>query len=124
MKFKETLLAFFGLFTSISTILCCALPTILVAIGMGTVFASITSNFPFVIWLSQKILYLFVTTAILLLVGGYFIFLKPQTCPLNQNSNQICNKTKKFNKIIWWVSFIILITSFFFKYILIHLMSV
>jgi mercuric ion transport protein len=122
IKIKESLLPFFGLFTSISTILCCALPIILVTLGMGAVFASLTASFPFINWLAQESLYLFIASSILLLLGGYFIFLKPQNCPANQKLAKICLKTKKFNKIIWWLSVIILIISFFFKYILIHLL--
>jgi mercuric ion transport protein len=123
IKIKESLLPFFGLFTSISTILCCALPIILVTLGMGAVFASLTASFPFITWLAERSIYLFAIATILLLVGGYFIFIKPQTCPSDKKLAEICNKTKKFNKIIWWVSVIILAISFFFKYILILLIS-
>ncbi|MDA9818072.1 hypothetical protein N9C35_03435 [Flavobacteriaceae bacterium] len=120
IKIKESLLPFFGLFTSISTILCCALPIILVTLGMGAVFASLTASFPFIIWLAERSTYLFFIAAIILLIGGYFIFAKLQFCPVDKELAKICNKTKKFNKIIWWLSVIILVISFFFKYILIY----
>jgi hypothetical protein len=123
IKIKESLLPFFGLFTSISTILCCALPIILVTLGMGAVFASLTSSFPFITWLAERSIYLFVIATILLLIGGYFIFIKPQSCPADKKLAEMCNKTKKFNKIIWLLSVIILAISFFFKYILILLIS-
>ena len=123
IKIKETLLPFFGLFASISTIICCALPIILVTLGMGAVFASLTASFPIITWLATKTIYLFIIAVIFLLIGGYFIFIKPQTCPANKELAKICNKTKKFNKIIWWLSVIILTISFFFKYILILLIS-
>jgi len=123
IKIKESLLSFFGLFTSISTILCCALPIILVTLGMGAVFANLTASLPFITWLAERSLYLFTIATNLLLIGGYFIFIKPQTCPADKKLAEICNKTKKFNKIVWWMSVIILATSFFFKYILILLIS-
>lgn len=123
IKIKESLLPFFGLFTSISTILCCALPIILVTLGMGAVFASLTASFPFITWLAEKSIYLFAIATILLLIGGYFIFIKPGSCPADKKLAEMCNKTKKFNKIIWWLSVIILTISFFFKYILILLIS-
>lgn len=123
IKIKESLLPFFGLFASISTILCCALPIILVTFGMGAVFASLTVTFPFITWLAERSIYLFVIATILLLIGGYFIFIKPGSCPANQNLAEICSKAKKFNKIIWWLSVIILLISFFFKYILILLIT-
>ncbi len=123
IKIKESLLPFFGLFTSVSTILCCALPIILVTLGIGAVFANLTANFPFITWLAERSLYLFTIATNLLLIGGYFIFIKPQTCPADKKLAEICNKTKKFNKIVWWMSVIILAISFFFKYILILLIS-
>lgn len=119
IKFKESILPFFGLFTSISTILCCALPIILVTLGMGAVFASLTANFPFIIWLAQRSLYLFIIASFLLLIGGYFIFVKPQTCPSDKKLAEICQKTRKFNKIVWIISVAILTISLFFKYLLI-----
>jgi hypothetical protein len=118
IKIKELLLTFFGLFTSISTIFCCALPIILVTLGMGAVFTILTTNFPFIIWLAEKSVYLFIIATIFLLIGGYFIFIKPKSCPSDKKLAQICNKTRKFNKIIWLISVIILVISFFFKYIL------
>ena len=120
-RIKESLLPFLSLFTSFSTIMCCALPIILVMLGMGAVFASITANFPFITWLAQRSLYLFTIAAAMLAVSGYFIFIKAQSCPADKKLAQLCNKTKKFNKIIWWFSVIILAISFFFKYILILL---
>ena len=123
IKIKESLLSFFGLFTSVSTILCCALPIILVTLGMGAVFANLTASLPFITWLAERSLYLFTIATNLLLIGGYFIFIKPQNCPADKKLAEICNKTKKFNKIVWWMSVIILAISFFFKYILILLIS-
>lgn len=118
---KDSILPFFALFTSISTILCCALPIILVFLGMGAVFASLTANFPFISWLAAKSVYLFSIAGILLLISGYFIFIRPQSCPADKKLAAICQKTHKFNKIIWIFSVIILAISFFFKYILILL---
>ena len=119
MKVKEAILPFLGLFTSLSTILCCALPIILVTLGMGAVFAGLTANFPFIIWLAQKSSYLFTIASILLLVSGYFVFIRAQTCPVDKKMAEICAKTKKFNKIVWIFSVIILVISAFFKYLLI-----
>ena len=115
-KLKDYLLPFLGLFTSLSTILCCALPIILVTLGMGAAFASLTANFPFVIWLAERAIYFFSITATILIIAGYFIFLKPKSCPADKKLAVICQKTQKINKIIWVLSVIILLISLFFKY--------
>jgi len=123
IKIKEYLLPFFALFASISTILCCGLPIILVSLGMGAVFANLTASFTFITWLTERSIYLFAIAIILLLIGGYFIFIKSQACPSDKKLAEICRRSKKFNKIIWWISVVILVISFFFKYILILLVS-
>ena len=120
-KIKDFLLPFFALFTSLSTIICCALPIILVTLGMGAVFASLTSNFPWLIFLAEKSAYLFIIASAFLTITAYFIFIRPQSCPADKKLALLCLKTKKFNKIIWYISMIILLISFFLKYILIHL---
>jgi hypothetical protein len=121
LEMKSKLMTFLALFSSLTTILCCALPIILVTLGLGAAFASLTSNFPFIIFLAEKAIYLFIIAAILLAISGYFIFVKEQSCPADKKLVAICLKSKKFNKYIWWTSLIILAISFFFKYILILL---
>lgn len=120
---KDHILPFFSLFTSLSTIFCCALPIILVSIGMGATFASLSANFPFINIAAKYSLAIFVITAILLILSGYFIFIKPQTCPIDKKLAEICIKTKKINKIIWLFSVIIFALSVFFKYVLILLVA-
>jgi hypothetical protein len=116
---KNTIFSFLTLFTSFSTIICCALPIILVSLGMGAVFASLTATFPAIILLAEYAVFIFIIAAFLLLVSGYFIFIRPQACPMDQNLAQLCIKTKKINKFVWICSVIILLVSLFFKYILI-----
>ena len=118
-NFKESFITFIGLFSSISTILCCALPIILVMLGMGAVFASLTSSFPVITWLAERFIYLFLLSSFLLLISGYLIFIKPSYCPIDPKAAKLCHKLKNINKIVWWFSSIILIISLFFKYALI-----
>ncbi|MEK9543313.1 MAG: hypothetical protein VW016_07530, partial [Luminiphilus sp.] len=41
-----------ALFTSASTLLCCALPALLISIGAGAVMAGLTATLPGIMWLS------------------------------------------------------------------------
>src|SRR6202451_758768 len=47
---RAALLNYFSLFSSFSTLLCCALPSVLVLLGMGTTVASLLSAAP---WLGN-----------------------------------------------------------------------
>ena len=71
------------LFISTGTIFCCALPIILVTLGLGASFAALTAQFPAASWLAQNATILFITTAILLTISGYFIFFNPHLLEFN-----------------------------------------
>jgi len=117
-NFKESFIIFIGLFASISTILCCALPIILVMLGMGAVFASLTSSFPLITWLAERFIYLFLISSFLIAMSGYLIFIKPSYCPTDPKAAKLCQKLKNINKIVWCFSLISLLLSLFFKYAL------
>ncbi|MCB1198296.1 MAG: hypothetical protein KDK51_07970, partial [Deltaproteobacteria bacterium] len=68
------LLHFFSLFGSLSTLLCCALPVTLVTFGMGASFASLTSAFPQITWLTLHKDALFIGTGLALMIS--FILLQ------------------------------------------------
>lgn len=116
---KDNILPFIALFTSVATIFCCALPIILVALGMGAVFASLSSNISAITFLAENALTIFIITGILLAISGYMIFIRPQSCPIDPKLTKICTRSKKINKVVWWLSISILGISLFFKYILI-----
>ena len=48
-----TWLSYFSLFTSLSTLLCCALPSVLVLLGLGRTVASALSSLPWLVSLSR-----------------------------------------------------------------------
>ena len=43
-----------SLFASTSTLLCCALPALLITVGAGAVMAGLTATFPGIMWLSAN----------------------------------------------------------------------
>ena len=51
---KNDLLSVLSLFTSFSTLICCALPAFLVVLGLGAVVAGVVTDFPFLITLSKN----------------------------------------------------------------------
>lgn len=119
MKNKDGLFSFLALFCSFSTLFCCALPIIFISIGAGAAFASLSAKLPFVSFLGEYALSLFILSFIFLLIAGYFVFMRPQSCPTNKKLTAICKKSKKIAKIVFFIACLILVTSFFFKYILI-----
>ncbi|MBT4878789.1 MAG: hypothetical protein HON42_03095 [Alphaproteobacteria bacterium] len=121
MKQNSFIITILALFTSFSTLFCCALPIILVFFGLGAVSSSLISNFSLITILAEHSAYLFMGALLLLGFSGYLLFVRPNSCPIDPKYAKICLSSKKFSKIIWLVSVIILIIAIFFKYILILL---
>lgn len=104
------------LFTSVSTLLCCAIPALLVALGLGASLAGAVSSFPQLAWISEYKIYVFATGAIFLLIGGLQMYSTPLECPIDKKD--ACEDVKKSSKFIYWISVIIYLIGLSFAYIL------
>ena len=115
----KKIISFFSLFGSLSTLLCCALPVTLVSLGMGATFASMTSTFPQIIWLTERKEELFIITAILLSVSFYFIKrAENEPCPIDPDLRDACTKGRKFSRIGFYITVVIYFIGLFFSYVL------
>ena len=112
-------ITFLSLFGSLSTLLCCALPVTLVSIGMGATFASISSMFPQIYWITAKKDFLFILTGVLLVIS-FFLMKKTQNepCPIDKNQAEVCKNAKNYSKKIFWMTVCIYIIGLLFSYII------
>ena len=114
---KRTL-AFLSLFTSISTLLCCALPALFVVLGFGAAFAGLVGAVPQLIWLSENKLWLFGIGGILLLMGGILQWrVRIIACPIDTSLGDACSTTRDWSKIIYLLSLGLYFTGVFFAFI-------
>ena len=98
-KIKSAKLGIISLVASSSTLICCALPAMFVAIGAGATFASLTSTFPQLIIISQYKVPISIITLIILLFAGVFIKKSDSIpCPVDPDLRDICLKTRKNSK--------------------------
>lgn len=112
-------MSFFSLFGSVSTLLCCALPVTLVSIGMGATFASLTSTFPQIIWLTGNKDYLFVITGVLLFLSFMMMkYSENQTCPIDIDQRAACQTSKGISNKLYWFTVIIYFIGILFSYII------
>ena len=86
-KLKENIVLFLSLFTSLSTLLCCALPALLVLLGFGAVFAGLTASIPQIIWLAERKGLLFSIGGILLILASFLERKKKKTFYLVTQKN-------------------------------------
>jgi hypothetical protein len=108
-----TSLSWLTLFASSGTLICCALPIILVTLGMGATVAALTSSLPFLIVLSQHKIWVFIVSGLMLAISAWFMYRPNQSCPTDPQQAEICSTTKKWNKRIYWFSVIIWSIGFF-----------
>jgi mercuric ion transport protein len=117
---RSALLSYFSLFTSFGTLLCCALPSLLVLFGLGASVASVLSFLPWLVTLSRHKQWTFAVSALLIVLGFvnmYFIAprLKANTCEPGDSG---CGDASKVSKIMLWASSAIYLVGFFVAYVL------
>lgn len=118
-KLKNNIINYLNLFSSMSTLLCCALPSLLVSLGMGAAIAGLVSDFPQLIWLSEHKVLLFVISGLLLFGNGLLLWKNRNApCPIDLKQREACLSGRKYSKIIYWVSVAIFLTGATFAFIL------
>jgi hypothetical protein len=107
-----------SLFTSGSTLICCALPATLVAIGSAATLASLVSSFPQLIWISEQKALVFMLAGAMLAIAGYLQWqARNAACPADAKLAEICTKTRKNALRIYWLSVGIFAVGAFFAFI-------
>ena len=106
------------LFASFSTLLCCALPIILVSLGMGAVVASLAANLPILIVLSQHKIWMFLATAGILGLAGWSLFRPGRSCPTDPELAERCKNVDKWNARFFWSAVVVWGIGFITAYLL------
>ena len=104
--------------TSASTLICCALPALLVALGAGAVLASAVSVFPQLVWVSEHKGAVFVLAGVMLSVAGYLQWrAKSLPCPVDPVLRDACTRGRKISLVVYWISIGIFAIGGFFAFI-------
>ena len=115
---KDKTANFFSLFASTSTLICCALPAIFVAIGAGATFASLITSFPFLIILSKYKLYITLFALIMIAIAGYFNYKTYyMPCLADPELGRMCLQARKRSRIMYYISVTVFIFATVFTYI-------
>lgn len=110
---KETGLTWLTLFATTGTLVCCALPIILVTLGLGATVASLVSAVPLLITLSQYKILVFIFSGTMLALSGWLIYRPKRVCPTDPETAAMCHKSQFWNRRIYWFSIILWGTGFF-----------
>lgn len=105
------------LFASTGTLICCALPILLVTLGLGATVAALSSAFPFLIVLSEHKIWVFTFSGFLLGLAGWMLFRTAKDCPADLRLGALCARTQVWNRRIYWSSVVIWCAGFFAAYL-------
>lgn len=118
---EKSFLRWFVLLITSGTLLCCALPILLVSLGFGAIVASMNYNIPGLMFLSEHELWTLSLSSLLLLFLAWVIWRPNQVCPTDPELAAYCRKAKRWNQRIFWLSVVIWMTGFFFSVLLLPL---
>lgn len=119
---RAALLNYFSLFSSFSTLICCALPSVLVLLGMGSAVASLLSAAPWLVSLSRHKIWIFSMAGTLIatsFVMTYIVASRLQrgvACEADDPTT--CGEVSKLSKVVLWGSALIWSGGFFVAYLL------
>ncbi len=117
IKPPSTLPAFLTLFTSTSTLICCALPALLVSVGAGAVMAGLIDAVPQITWLGKHKAAVFAVSGALLAVSGAWQWhARSLPCPANKDLAAGCARARRVSWIVWGLSVALYATGFFFAF--------
>ena len=120
-KGNRPYLRWLTLFVTSSTLLCCALPILLVSLGFGAAVASLNYNIPGLVFLAEHKLWTLSLSTLFLIFLAWVIWRPNQSCPSDSHLAELCQTSKKWNKRIFWLSVSIWSIGLFFSVLLLPL---
>ena len=118
---RSAVLNYFSLFTSLSTLVCCALPSLLVLFGLGASVASMLSFMPWLVTLSRHRQWTFAVSGTLIalsFVNMYYIAPRIRAKQCSADDPSACEEANRLNVILLWVSAGIYAVGMFVAYVL------
>ena len=120
---RSALLSYLSLFCSLGTLLCCALPSLLVLLGMGATVASALSAVPWLVTLSHHKNWVFLISGTLIAGNvGYVYVLAPKlradggACP--PDDPRSCEIASRASRVVLWASMLLYCIGVFSAYAL------
>jgi hypothetical protein len=110
--------AWAALAASGTTLVCCALPALLVALGAGAALSSLVSVFPQIVWLSEHKAAVFGAAVALTAVGGWVQWRNRYApCPTDPALRAACLRTRAWSRRGWWFSVLLLAIGGWFAFV-------
>ena len=108
-----------SVFASTGTLVCCALPALLVALGAGAALSGLLVHLPQLVWLSEYKLPLFGFAGAMLAAAGALQWrVRQLACPPDAGLAAACSTVRDGSLWVYGVSVLVYVTGFFFAFVL------
>jgi len=116
-------LGYLSLFSSAGTLLCCALPSLLVLFGLGATVASFFSAMPWVVTLSHHKDWVFVISGLLIAGNRAYVYaigpkLRARGNACSLEAPETCDTASRVSRIVLWLSVTLYFVGLFSAYAL------
>ncbi len=116
--YKQTVLPTLSLFTSFGTLLCCALPALLVTLGMGASLAGFVGAFPWITAISVYKKWVFLGAGIMLAISAFLQWrARYAPCPADPVKAKACTRLRKVSWAILIFAITVYAIGFFFAFL-------
>src|ERR1051326_194049 len=120
---RSNLLSYLSLFTSFGTLLCCALPSLLVLLGLAATVASFLAAAPWLVILSRHKDWVFAISGVLICGNIVYVYsigprLRARNLACSLDDPRACMMASTFSRIVLWISAAIYMIGFFSAYLL------
>jgi hypothetical protein len=123
LRMRGGTLSYLSLFTSLSTLLCCALPSLFVLFGLGATVASVLSQAPWLVAMSHHKHWVFLIAGVLISANFVYLYavapkLQAKNGACDPNDPVPCRTVSRFSRIVLWCSAVLYLIGCFTAYLL------
>lgn len=123
LPLRSGALSYLSLFTSLGTLLCCALPSLLVLFGLGATVASVLSEVPWLVTMSHHKAWVFIVAGLLISANFAYIYaiaprLQTSNGACDPENSSACSTASRFSRVVLWCSATLYLAGCFTAYLL------
>lgn len=116
-SWRDTAAPVLALFGSTATLVCCALPALFVALGMGAVVAGLVSAVPQITWLSENKPLVFGVSGVLIAAAAWLHWqARNAPCPTDAMAARTCQRLRSVSLVILAIAAISWCVGAFFAF--------
>ncbi len=119
----RSMLSYFSLFTSLGTLLCCALPSLLVLFGLGATVATVLPQAPWLVAMSHHKHWVFLVAGLTILGNFAYVYaiaprIRARSGCDPRDPAAACRMAGRFSRVVLWCSAALYMAGFFTAYLL------